>query len=240
MFSPPSLTILAGSALAVFYVSAAGDCPPFAATAFSFSNLVSKQAKRSVPIGELLEPSSSTTTQLGLSTTTTTPARSTEDAIEIYEQAREFAFRYDFGDCDNEYDKHYHSLDDERKEIEESKFWMRKIVEIESGCATGTLAGKDLCENQDRAAETVARLRQKIQIHERRVVSRTKVSDSVVPTIATELILGAILVVVALFWITLDVVQRHDDIPSLENYLQFKSILEEKGYEISLLGGSGR
>jgi hypothetical protein len=163
-----------------------------------------------------------------------------EDAIYVYSKAREFAFRDDFGDCDNEYDKHYHSLDDERNEIEESKFWLRKIVEIESGCASGTLAGKDLCENQDQAAEIVARLRQKIQTHERRVVSRTKASDSVVPTIATELILGAILVVLALFWTTLEVVQRHDDIPSLENYLQFKSVLEEKGYGISLLGGGGR
>jgi len=256
MISPPSLTVLASSALAVFCISAAGDCPQFAATAFSFSDLVSthRHAKRSGrPIGELLEPSSSsssssmmttrtTTTRLGLSTpttTTTTAARSTEDAIEIYEQAREFAFRDDFGDCENEYDKHYHSLDDERNEIEESMFWLRKIIEIESACASGTLVGKDLCENQERAAETVSRLRQKIQIHETRIVSRSKASDSVVPTIATELILGAILVVVALFWITLDVVQRHDDIPSLENYLQFKSVLEEKGYQISLLGGGG-
>jgi hypothetical protein len=226
-----TLSILAGSALAVFCISVTSDSPPLFASAFSFSDILSKPAQRSrmevTPIKDLLDSTSST--QLGLTTTTTTTSTE-KDAIEIYNKAREFAFRDDFGDCDNEYDKHYHSLDDEKYEIEESKFWLRQIIQIESGCASGTLAGKDLCENQDQAADIVARLREKIEIHERRVASRSKASDSIVPTIATELSVGAILVVLALFWTTIDVGQRHDDIPAMENYMQFLSILKDKGY----------
>jgi len=197
------------------------------ASAFSFSGILSKQAQRSrmgkFLIEDLMDSSSST--RLALATTTTTATSTEKDALEIMNKAREFAF----GDYDKEYDKHYHSLDDEKNEIEQSKFWMRQIMQIESGCASGTLAGKELCENQDEAAEIVARLRRKIEIHERRLASRTKASDSIVPTIATELITLAIMVVVALFWKSVDVVQRHDDIPAMENYMQFLSILKDKG-----------
>lgn len=238
MLSPPSLTVLAGSAVAVVCISTSSDASPLFASAFSFSDVLSKRADGSSrwsrrvdrPIEELwLDSSSSSSTQLGLTTTTTTIVKE-EDALEIYQKAEEFAFRDDFGDSDNEYNKHYHSLDDERKELEESKMWMREIINIESGCASGTLAGKDICDNQLRAAEIVARLRQKIEFHERRVASRTKATESPVPSIASELIVSALLVVLALFWTTLNLGQQHDDIPSMENYMQFKSVVEEKGY----------
>ena len=65
-------------------------------------------------------------------------------------------------------------MDKEVTEIEECKYWLREIIQIQSGCAAGTLAGKDLCENQDEAAEIVARLRRKIEAHEQRVAVRTK------------------------------------------------------------------
>jgi len=226
-----SLSSLSILALAVFCIST--TITPFA-SAFSFSDLVSKQAKRRQQIND----SNTATTTLGLTTTTrSTNGVVEEDAFYIYNKAREFAFRDDFSSIENEYDKHYHSLSDEQEQIEESKFWLREIIQVESGCIAGTLAGKDLCENQDQAAEIVARLRQKIEIHEDRVAIRTKASDSVVPTIATELIVGAILVVVAIFWTTVDVGQRHDDLPKMENYQIWVSILKEKEYLLSLLGG---
>lgn len=235
-FSLTSISILT---LAVFCVSTTN--------AFSFSDPVSKHSNRrqingSKGKGKGINVDMATTT-LGLSTTTrSTNGVAEEDAVYIYNKAREFAFRDDFGSNggDNDYDKHYHSLDDEKKEIEESKFWLREIMQVQSGCVAGTLNGKDLCENQDQAAEIVARLRQKIEIHERRVALRTKASDSIVPTIATELIVGALLVVVAVFWTTLDIGQRHDDLPSMENYQIWMNIVKEKDYILSLLGdGAG-
>jgi hypothetical protein len=62
-------------------------------------------------------------------------------------------------------------------------------------------------------------------------------SDSIVPTIATELIVGALLVVVVMFWTTLDLGQRHDDIPKMANYQEYLGILKEKGYLLSLFQG---
>jgi len=198
-------------------------------SAFSFSDLTSKQIDRA-----------RSSSALGLATTTTTSVKE-EDAIYLLNKAREFAFSDEFGGERNdnlkEYDQHYHALGDELSEIEESKRWLREIINVQSGCAAGTLSGKDLCENQDEAAEIVARLRRKIEIHEKRVAARTKESESLVPTIATDLIVAAIVIVVVMFWTTLDLGQRHDDIPSMENYQVWAKILEEKEYLTSLLQG---
>lgn len=236
-FSLPSLSILA---LAVFCISTTTTTTTTTTNAFSFSDIVSKQAKRRQTNGCGVKFNTATTV-LGLTTTTrSTTGVVEEDAVYIYNKAREFAFRDDFsinGGGWNNYDKHYHPLEDEMKEIEESKFWLREIMQVQSGCVAGTLAGEDICENQDQAAEIVARLRQKIEIHEKRVAVRTKASESIVPTIATELIVAAILVVVAIFWTTVDIGQRHDDVPSMENYQIWANILKEKDYILSLLGG---
>jgi len=62
--------------------------------------------------------------------------------------------------------------------------------------------------------------------------SATRSSDSVVPWIATELSVGALLIVVAIFWTTLDLGQRHDDIPSLQNYQEWMNVIKEKEYQI--------
>lgn len=59
---------------------------------------------------------------------------------------------------------------------------------------------------------------------------QTKSTESLVPWIATELSVGALLVVVAIFWTTLDLGYRHDDIPSLENFQQWIGIIKEKEY----------
>lgn len=127
-------------------------------TAFSVSSIVSPRQA---------------TTALGVTTTSKTVEE--DDAIYAYNKAREFAFRDDFGiSPSSEYDQHYHPLSDEVAEIEEAKRWLREIVQVQSGCATGTLAGKDLCENQDEAAEIVARLRRKIEAHEQRVAVMSK------------------------------------------------------------------
>lgn len=59
-------------------------------------------------------------------------------------------------------------------------------------------------------------------------------TGSLVPTIATELISASLLVVVVAFWVTLDLGQQHDDIPTMSNYNEFASIVKEKGYLFSM------
>jgi len=46
--------------------------------------------------------------------------------------------------------------------VEESREYLQDILYIQSGCASGAIAGSDLCENQDTAAEIVAHLREKV------------------------------------------------------------------------------
>lgn len=208
-------------------------------SAFSFSEIVLKKATRHTK-NQNKKPT--TTTVLAVSTTTRLATGvAEEDGQYIFNKAREFAFQDDYNyntgelEEDYEYDRHYHSLSDEKTLIKESKFWLREMIHLQSGCVAGTLVGHDLCENQDVAAEIVARLRLKIAKHERRVEKRTKGSDSVVPTIATELSVGALLVVLVIFWTTLDLGQRHDDISSIGNYQEWVGILKEKGYFISMV-----
>jgi len=227
--SHSSISILFG-ALAVFCGSLSQSQPLFV-SAFTFSKVVSKQAERTMRHNTL-----------GMVTTTTrsTNGFAEEDAAFILTKAREFALRDDCGSDfggDNEYDKHYHSLSDEKAESEEAKFWLGEILLLQSGCVAGTLAGKDLCENQDQAAEIVSHLRRKVEIHENRVASRTKGSDSIVPTIATELIVGALLVIMFMLWTTLDLPQRYHGIPKIANYQEYLGVLKEKGYLLSLFQG---
>mmetsp|Transcript_9536 Transcript_9536/g.23747 ORF Transcript_9536/g.23747 Transcript_9536/m.23747 type:complete len:223 (+) Transcript_9536:138-806(+) len=212
-----SLSVLLG-ALAVFFCSST--------SAFSFSNLV------------VSKPMS---TALGMTETTSTSKSVAEEEAEyVYSKAKEFAFRDDFGiSPSSEYDQHYHPLSDEVAEIEEAKKWLEEFVAVQSGCATGALAGMDLCENQDEAAEIVARIRRKIEVHEKRVAVLSTETESLIPTIATELIFGSLFSILFVFWSTLDLGQRHDDIGVMANYNDWVQILQEKGYVLSLFQGSG-
>jgi len=45
----------------------------------------------------------------------------------------------------------------------EAKHFLKDILELESGCISGTLAGTDICDNVDEIAEIVAHLRQKVE-----------------------------------------------------------------------------
>lgn len=45
----------------------------------------------------------------------------------------------------------------------EAKHFLKDILELESGCVSGTLAGHDICDNVDEMAEIVAHLRQKVE-----------------------------------------------------------------------------
>jgi len=211
----------------------------FSILALAVVLICSLQSTEAFSVSSLVVSKRQTTAALGV-TTTTTKTVEEDDALYSYNKAREFAFRDDFGITkSSEYDQHYHPLSDEVAEIEEAKKWLSEIVAVQSGCATGTLAGADLCENQDEAAEIVARLRRKIEAHEQRVAVMTRESESIVPTIATELIFGALFVVLFMFWTTLDLGQRHDDIPSMSNYQDWLSVLQEKGYILSLFQGTG-
>ena len=62
-------------------------------------------------------------------------------------------------------------------------------------------------------------------------------SDSIVPTIATELIVGALLVIMFMLWTTLDLPQRYHGIPKIANYQEYLGVLKEKGYLLSLFQG---
>jgi len=258
MYSPSLSSLSFFGAFVVFFLSSKGSTEMNSGvcvtcvSAFSSSGIISlsqkatyaKQQKK-VDMIAVLAVSTTTRRATGVAE---------EDAQYILNKAREFAFEDDDDYYESiehnekegqgqggtssghaEYDKHYHPLSDERDQIKESKFWLQEIVHLQSGCVAGTLVGKDLCENQDVAAEIVARLRYKIDWHERRVAKRTKGSDSNVPMIATELSVGALLVVFGIFWTTLDLGQRHDDLTAMNNFQEWVGILKEKGYFASMI-----
>lgn len=41
----------------------------------------------------------------------------------------------------------------------EARLWLTRILEVESGCVSGTVAGRDVCDNVGEVAEIVAHLR---------------------------------------------------------------------------------
>jgi hypothetical protein len=45
----------------------------------------------------------------------------------------------------------------------EAQIYLTKILEIESGCVSGVIAGRDLCDNIDELANVVSHLRQKVE-----------------------------------------------------------------------------
>lgn len=47
--------------------------------------------------------------------------------------------------------------------IDEAQHYMKEIIHIQSGCASGTLVGQDVCENPVFASEVIASLREKIE-----------------------------------------------------------------------------
>jgi hypothetical protein len=148
------------------------------------------------------------------------------------------------------YDLHYHSLSDEKKEIKEAKFYLNEIIHLQSGCVAGTLVDTDqdgMCDADPDSivAEIVTKLTQKVKRHELRLQNYQKYSSSskessAIPWIATELSVGALLLVVAAFVITLDIDQNHgDDIGPIENYQHFINILHDKGYFVSSMNMIG-
>eukprot|EP00537_Pseudo-nitzschia_pungens_P012184 CAMPEP_0172384562 /NCGR_PEP_ID=MMETSP1061-20121228/2303_1 /TAXON_ID=37318 /ORGANISM="Pseudo-nitzschia pungens, Strain cf. pungens" /LENGTH=207 /DNA_ID=CAMNT_0013113225 /DNA_START=199 /DNA_END=822 /DNA_ORIENTATION=+ len=177
-------------------------------------------------------PGASSSTSLSPRMMVSTSSRPSKGILEedeakiIYDRAREFAFS---DDADVQGSS---SLTDEEALLQESRYWLQEIIRLQSGCIAGTVADKEVCENQLEAAEIVARLRYRIDLHEKKLAKRREGSDSVVPWIATELSVGALLIVVAIFWTTLDLGQRHDDIPSLQNYQEWMNVIKEKEYQI--------
>eukprot|EP00980_Cylindrotheca_fusiformis_P004948 scaffold1051_cov119-Cylindrotheca_fusiformis.AAC.23 len=127
-----------------------------------------------------------TTTPLGVGTS----AIETEsDARLILMRARECAYG-DASDCS----------------VEDCEILLREMIRVQSGCVAGTLVGHDLCDEQDIAADIVAHLREKVKHH--RVTAAKQKTKSVVPMVATELSLGALMLVVAIFWSTLDITEH--------------------------------
>lgn len=131
----------------------------------------------------------------------------------IFAQAREFALESDTTVQGTS------SLTDEEALLEKSRFWLSETLRLQSSIV-----------NADEVEEVVCRLKARIAKHEKRIAKRQQGTESVVPWIATELSVGALLVVVAIFWTTLDLGYRHDDIPSLENFQQWIGIIKEKEY----------
>ncbi len=46
--------------------------------------------------------------------------------------------------------------------VEDAKQYLRELLHIQSGCVVGTIAGRDLCDNQDLYADIVGRLQAKV------------------------------------------------------------------------------
>jgi len=89
-----------------------------------------------------------------------------DEAKIIYDRAREFAFS---DDADVQGSS---SLTDEEALLQESRYWLQEIIRLQSGCIAGTVADKEVCENQLEAAEIVARLRYRIDLHEKKLAKR--------------------------------------------------------------------
>jgi len=53
-----------------------------------------------------------------------------------------------------------------------------------------------------------------------------------VPWIATELSVGALVLILGVFWLTLDMTQQHE--VTLMNYLDFVGTAQEKGYLVNM------
>ena len=80
------------------------------------------------------------------------------------------------GALGEEYHHHYESQEEAKQimdranecahsdtcSVEDAMTYLQDVIHIQSDCVTGTLVGKDLCENQDTVADVVANLRQKI------------------------------------------------------------------------------
>lgn len=50
--------------------------------------------------------------------------------------------------------------------VQEAKRYLTQILELESGCVSGNLSGRDICDNVDELADIVAHLRQKADQNE--------------------------------------------------------------------------
>jgi hypothetical protein len=51
--------------------------------------------------------------------------------------------------------------------VDDAKHYLRELMHIQSGCIVGTLAGRELCESQDQAADIVQLLQAKVQSDEK-------------------------------------------------------------------------
>jgi hypothetical protein len=78
-----------------------------------------------------------------LKSTMELPGAEYEDEISMMNKARECAFS-------------------DASSASEARSFLHQILQVQSGCASGTVSGHDLCENQDQVAEIVAHLRQKV------------------------------------------------------------------------------
>jgi hypothetical protein len=47
--------------------------------------------------------------------------------------------------------------------IDDARVYLSEVVNVQNGCAAGTLVGDDICQDQDHVAEIVANLRIKIE-----------------------------------------------------------------------------
>ncbi|KAG7343126.1 hypothetical protein IV203_021071 [Nitzschia inconspicua] len=140
-----------------------------------------------------------------------------KDMEAILEEARRVAF----GENDAEYEAHYHPYKDEDEQLRVARYWLQQVVD----------------NAEEDATDIVDRLQRKIAKYERRIAKR-KGADSVVPSIALELSLVAMFLVVGIFWTTLDMTQRHEVTPA--NLRDWMSLAQEKGYLVNMLNFGGK
>ncbi|KAG7372260.1 hypothetical protein IV203_018403 [Nitzschia inconspicua] len=140
-----------------------------------------------------------------------------KDMETILEEARRVAF----GENEAEYEAHYHPYKDEDEQLRVAQYWLQQVVD----------------NAEEDVSDIVDRLQRKIAKYERRIAKR-KGADSVVPSIALELSLVAMFLVVGIFWTTLDMTQRHEVTPA--NLRDWMSLAQEKGYLVNMLNFGGK
>ena len=63
--------------------------------------------------------------------------------------------------------------------VEDALMYLQDVIHVQSDCVTGTLVGKDLCENQDVVADVVAHLREKVAREGQSAVGVSAISNKV-------------------------------------------------------------
>ena len=104
---------------------------------------------------ESFSPSTVVARQKRSSASAGTSALHFSNAVLVHDENDESSYRYILS-------KARECAFSDRSTSSDAKGFLKDILELESGCVSGNLAGHDICDNVDELAELVAHLRQKV------------------------------------------------------------------------------